>query len=140
ADGELGVLADPAVDLDRAAVLLGHDVVADRQTKPGAFAGRLRREERLEQLVPDLRRYADTVVADADLDRLAEITGRDRQTWVEVRPTVLALPLDGGVEPIADQVDEHTAHLLRHQVDVREIAVVVAVARDVEVLVLGARA
>jgi len=29
-------------------MLLGHDVVADRETKAGALAGWLRREERLE--------------------------------------------------------------------------------------------
>src|SRR6266436_2198236 len=48
ADGELGELAERAVDLDRAAVLLGDDVIADRQTQAGSLAGRLGREERLE--------------------------------------------------------------------------------------------
>ena len=52
ADRELGEFADLAVDLDRAAMLLGDDVIADREAEPGAFAGRLGREERLEQLVP----------------------------------------------------------------------------------------
>src|SRR5437763_15904625 len=73
ADRELGELADPAVDLDRAAVLLRDDVPADRQAEPGAFAGRLCCEERLKQFAPDLGRDAGAVVADADLDRLAEI-------------------------------------------------------------------
>jgi hypothetical protein len=41
ADREFGEFADPAVDLDRAAMLLGDDVPADRQAEPGAFAGRL---------------------------------------------------------------------------------------------------
>ena len=49
---ELGEVTDLAIDRDRAAVLLGTDLVADRQPKPGALAGRLGREERLEQLVP----------------------------------------------------------------------------------------
>src|SRR6202047_420918 len=39
ADGKFGESADPAVDRDRAAVLLGDDVIADPQAKPGAFAG-----------------------------------------------------------------------------------------------------
>ena len=39
ADREFGELAEPAIDLDRAAVLLGDDVMGDRQTEPGAFAG-----------------------------------------------------------------------------------------------------
>jgi len=57
-------------------MLLGHDVVADREAKAGPFAGRLRREERLEQLVLDLRGNADAVVADTDLDYIAEISCR----------------------------------------------------------------
>ena len=58
-----------------AAVLLRDDVVADRQAEAGALAGRLGGEERLEQLVPDLGRNADAVVAHADLDRVAERRG-----------------------------------------------------------------
>src|SRR5205807_6850457 len=44
-NGELGELADLAVDLDRAAMLLRHDVIADRKTETCAFAGRLGRSE-----------------------------------------------------------------------------------------------
>src|SRR5689334_8473549 len=35
-DSELSVLADTAVDLDRAAMLLGHDVIADRKPEAGS--------------------------------------------------------------------------------------------------------
>ena len=51
---ELSEIADPAVDLDTAAVLLGDDVVADRKPEAGPLAGRLGRKEGLEQLVFDL--------------------------------------------------------------------------------------
>ena len=47
ADDELGEFVRSAVDLDRAAVLLGDDVVADRQAQSRAFAGRLGGKERL---------------------------------------------------------------------------------------------
>jgi len=46
---ELGQFANLAVNPDRAAVLLGDDVVADRQAKPGTLAGRLGSEKGLEQ-------------------------------------------------------------------------------------------
>ena len=62
AHGELGERAHLAVDLDRTAVLLRDDVVADRQAEPSALTGRLGREERLEQFVPDLGRNAGPVV------------------------------------------------------------------------------
>ena len=70
ADRKLGEFADPAVDGDRAAVLLGDDVPADRQAEPGAFAGRLGGKERLKELVPDLGRDAGAVVAHTDFERL----------------------------------------------------------------------
>ena len=47
---ELSEIADLAIDGDRAAMLLGHDVVADRQAETGSLAGRLRGEERLNSL------------------------------------------------------------------------------------------
>ena len=49
---KLGEVTEFAIDRDGAAVLLSYDLVADRQSKPGALAGRLGREEGLEQLVP----------------------------------------------------------------------------------------
>ena len=50
ADRKFGELAEPAVDLDRAAVLLGDDVIGDRQAEAGAFAGRLCCNKGLKQL------------------------------------------------------------------------------------------
>ena len=44
---ELGKLAETTVDRDRATMLLGDDVPADREAEAGAFAGRLGRKERL---------------------------------------------------------------------------------------------
>jgi hypothetical protein len=42
-------------------MLLGHDVVANREAEAGPFPGRLGREKRLEQLVLDLRWNPDAV-------------------------------------------------------------------------------
>src|SRR5579864_3809837 len=75
-NGEFGELLRVALDLDRATVLLSHDVVADRQPKAGPLAGRLGREERLEQLVLDVGRDANAVVANPHLDHVAEIARR----------------------------------------------------------------
>ena len=49
------------IDLDCATVLLRHEIVADREPKPSSFAGRLRREERLEQPVAVLRWDPNTI-------------------------------------------------------------------------------
>ena len=74
----------------------------------------------------------------ADLDRIAEIARRHRQGRPELRVAALALALGGGIEAIAEQVEEHAGHLLRHQFDRGEAAVVIALQRDVEALILGA--
>src|SRR5690348_13896815 len=63
---ELGKLADLALDFDRSSVLLGHDVIADREAETSALPGWLRREERLEQLIFHVGRYADPIIANAD--------------------------------------------------------------------------
>src|SRR5258708_5895398 len=79
---ELGELAKPAIDLNRAAMLLRDDVVGDRQPQTGALACRLGREEWLKQLIPNVGRYAGPVVADPYLDRIpgVEVRVRDNGT------------------------------------------------------------
>ena len=95
-DREFGEFTDPAVDDDRSAMLLGDDVPADRQAEPGALAGRLGREEWLQQLFPELGRDAGAVVAHTDFDLIAEIPGRDLQHRPEAVRR-LAPTLIGGV-------------------------------------------
>src|SRR6516225_9293634 len=133
--GELGEVTDFAIDRDGAAVLLSYDLVADRQSKPGAFASRLGREERLEQLVPVFRRNTDAIVTHPDFDGLAELAGRDLQCRA-VSSVALAAPLVSGIEAIADEVEEHASQLLWHDVNRCEIAVEVVLQRDVEVRIL----
>src|ERR1700750_1335203 len=114
---QLSVFADPAVDLDRAAVLLGDDVPADRETEPGAFAGWLGGEERLKQFVADLGGDADAVVANAGFDRVTKIVRRHTQCRAEVRLGPVTLTFGGGIEAVAEQVEEDAGYLLRRQFD-----------------------
>ena len=115
--GELGEGPRLALDLDRAAMLLGDDVVADRQAEPRPFAGWLGREKGLEQLGADLGLNARPVVAHPDLDRLAEIARRDpeRRSVAAIGSAQMALP--GGVKAVAKQVEEDTGDVLRHDLD-----------------------
>src|SRR5215831_17755421 len=101
--GELGELADFAVNGDRAAMLQGYDLVADRQAEPSALAGRLGREERLEQLLPVFPGNADAVVAHPDLDGITRFTSRDLQDRA-IRAVAVVTTLVGGIEAIADEV------------------------------------
>src|SRR5215467_6823724 len=97
---ELREVTDFALDRDGAAVLLRYDLVADRQSKPGALASRLGCEERLEQLVPVFQGNTDAVVPHPDLDVIAEFAGHDLQCRA-VSSVVLAAPLVSGIEAIA---------------------------------------
>src|SRR5215470_17760430 len=101
---ELGEFAGFAVDLDRAAVLLRDDVVADREAQSGALAGRLGREKRLKQLVPDFGRDTGAVVAHPDLDSVAPIAGRHLEGRAIAGLAVAAGALGGGVKAVADEV------------------------------------
>jgi hypothetical protein len=67
-DLELSEKSGLRLNVDAAAMLLYDDVVAHRQAKPGAFAGRLSREERVEYFVFDPFRDASPVIANTDFN------------------------------------------------------------------------
>ena len=52
-------------------MLLDDDVMTDRETKPGPFSRRLRREERIEHFVLHLGWYPGAIVPNPDLDAVA---------------------------------------------------------------------
>jgi hypothetical protein len=75
-DRKLGVGPRFRRDLDRSGVLFDDDVMAERQAEPSAFSGRLGREKRIEDLGLQVIGYAESVVADGDLNPVAEVPGR----------------------------------------------------------------
>ena len=101
-------------------MLLGHDVVADREPEAGPLAGRLGREEWLKQLVLDLGRNADAVVADADLDRFAEISRRHLQGRLETRVASFPLAFGGRVEAVGEKVQTDPSDVLGDKFDWRQ--------------------
>jgi len=105
ADRELGECASLAVGRDRAAMLLGYDIVADRKAEAGALSRRFRREERLEKTVAVFGRDAGAIVAHPDLDGFAEIARRDLQHRAKRAIRGAAL-FGSGVEAVADQVQQ----------------------------------
>src|SRR5207237_10147948 len=124
----------PTLHLDSAAVLLGHDVVGDREAEPGPFSGRLCREERLEQLVPYLRWNTDPVIARSDFDRIAEVSRRHPQGRLEFRVASLSLALGGGIEAVADQVQTDAGDVLGHAFDGGAVPVVLLLPTAVQAL------
>src|SRR6202165_5415848 len=82
-DLELGEKSGLRLDIDAAAVLFYDDVVAHRQAKPGTFAGRLSREEWVENFLLDAFRDAGPVVANADFNLVSEVLRRSGKHWLE---------------------------------------------------------
>src|SRR5690242_8225563 len=142
ADRELSEFAQGTVDLDRAAMLLRDDVIADRETETGALAGRLGGEERLEQFVPNLGSDTGAVVPHPDLDHLAEITCAHREHRAEIPIPIpgLAPALCGGIEAVAEEVEKDAGHVLRYHFDRHDAVIQVTLEQDIEILVLGTRA
>src|SRR6516162_7013594 len=93
-------------------MLLGHDVVADRKPEARPLARRLRGEERLKELVFDLRWNANAVVADVDFNRIAQIACRHLQGRLERRVAPLLLAFGGSIEAIAEQVETDAGDVL----------------------------
>src|SRR6266704_3323570 len=69
-------MAGKGGDLDRAAVG-ADDALRERQAQSSSLLLRLRREERLEELLDDVRRHPRTCVVDDHGDRLAAVLDPD---------------------------------------------------------------
>src|SRR5580658_4312094 len=101
---EGGSLTGDTVDLDAPSETVD-DAIADRKAEAGAHADRLRREERLEDTSPYLRRYARASVLDGDHDHALGVVAPRRDTnLVLVRP-----PLGDGLGRIQEEVHEDLA-------------------------------
>src|SRR6516164_8536268 len=118
-------------------MLLGHDVVANRKAEARPLAGRLCGEERLKELVFDLRWNANAVVADVDFDRIAQIACRYLKGWLEFRVASLLLAFGGGIEAIAEQVETDAGDVLGDEFDRSYGLGEISFQRDVEARILS---
>ena len=120
-------------------MLLDDDVVTDRQAKARALASWLGGEERIEHLFPDLRRNANTVVANPDLHAVAEAFGHSRNGRLEPVAAFLSLALGRRIEAVCDQVQENPRDLLGEDIDFTGRGVKGPLQSDIEALFLGSR-
>src|SRR5579862_401817 len=97
---KFGELAGLGIDLYRPAMLLDDDVMADGKTQPGAFTGRLCREERIEHLFLHVGGYAGAVVANADFNAVTEVLGRSSEDGLVIAAIGLGFALGGGIEAV----------------------------------------
>ena len=105
-DPDFGELPRLRVDLNRPAMLLDDDVMADGETKPCPFSGRLGREERIEDLFLHLRKDAGAVVAYADFDTVPKVLGRGSKGWLVVAAIRFRFALGRRIKAVGDQVEQ----------------------------------
>jgi hypothetical protein len=93
-------------------VLLGDNIVAEGEAKTCAFAGRFRCEEWIEHLVLHFGRNTAAVVANPDLDAVAQVSGRGGKRRL-VAITHLGLALHRGIEAVRNQIEKYACNFLR---------------------------
>ena len=111
-DLELSETPGLRLDIDAAAMLFYDDVVAHRQAKPGTFARRFGREERVEYFLFDLFRDSGPVVANADLNLVSEVLRRSGKHRLEAI-TDFRFAFRRGVESVRYQIEQDPRDLLR---------------------------
>src|SRR6266403_4227756 len=98
-NNEFGKYAWLGLDVDLAAMLFHHDVVAHRKAEAGSLAGGFGGEKGIEHLLLYFQRDPDAVVADPDFDLVAKaFRGRAQRRLKTLLACFLAL--GGGVKTI----------------------------------------
>src|SRR6185437_13238795 len=105
------------IDIDRSGVLLDDNVVAQRKTKTGSFAGRLGRKEWVEYFAHHLGGNAAAVVPNLDLNTFAQVLGRGSKGRLVAIKAGFRLAFRCRIEAVRNQVEENPRHLLRKQID-----------------------
>src|SRR5687767_5778233 len=98
-------------------MLLDDNVVAQREAEAGPLPGRLGGEKRVEHPIAHLRRNADSIVADPDLNAVAEVFRRSGKRWFVTGAGSLRFALCSCVKTVRDQVQEHPGNFLREEID-----------------------
>jgi hypothetical protein len=88
------------IDFVSTSVLLDDYVVADRESKAGAFTCWLGRKEWLEHLFFHVGRNTGPVIADSNFDTIAKVLGRGGESRLVVAIIGLCSALDRSIEAI----------------------------------------
>src|SRR5215467_3369786 len=120
-------------------MLLDNNIVTDGQTKSGAFAGRLGREEGIEYLFLHVWRNAGAIVPDCYFDTVTQVSGCGNKSWLIVAVIGFCCPLGRSVKAIGDQIEQNPSDILRKQIDLAGGWIKQPLQGDGETLLLGPR-
>src|SRR5215204_514414 len=136
-DSELGEFTRLCVDLDRAGMLFDDDVMAERKTAAGSLSCGLRCEERAEHLGLHLREHASAVVADPDLDAIAQVSGPRQEGRLVSTAVSFVLAFHRRIKAVRYEIEKHSGNLLREEIDVASSWIQRPLQGDIEPLLLG---
>src|SRR5262245_26130518 len=97
-------------------MLLHNDVVTDGESESGSFSGRLRCEERIEDLVFYFGWNTRAVITNPDFHKIAKASCRGHQSWLIAIAIDLAFALCRRIKAIRNQVQKHPRDILRKYV------------------------
>src|SRR5262245_14625076 len=120
-------------------MLLHNDVVTDGEPKPGSFPGRLRCEERVEDLFFYFRWDTRAVIPNPDFHTIAETLCRGHKGWFIAIANSLGSTLCCRIKAVRDQVQKHPRDILRKYVGLPSGRVERPLHGDVEALFLSSR-
>src|SRR5258708_5969493 len=121
-------------------MLLHHNVMANRQTQSGTFAGRFCREKWIEDFLSNFGPNSCAIITNANLDFVAKVLRFNYERWLEAGVENFTPSLGRGVKPIGDQVEENTRDILRIDIDLSSVLIKFTLQGDIEVGTLGPRA
>ena len=121
-------------------MLFHNDVVTDGEPKPSSFSGRLRCEERIENLFFYFRRNARAVVPNLDLNTVPKDSCRSHKGWLITIAIGLGFALCCRIKAVRDQVQKHPRDILRKYVGLASSWIKRLLQSNVEALLFGTRA
>src|SRR6516164_9820544 len=119
-------------------MLLHDDVVGDRQAKASTLARGFCCEEGVEHLFPYFGRNAEAVVANPDLNLVAQVLCRHHKGWLIDFAAGLLFALGRGIKAVRYQVQESPCDLLRVHIDLTGGRIKEPLDIDLEALLLSA--
>src|SRR5262245_55965168 len=102
-DANLGELSGRRIDLNRPAILLDQNVVANGKAKACALPGRLGGEERIDNLYLHVGRNASAVIADRDFNTITKVFGRGRKGGLATAVRFISA-LGCRIKPVCNQI------------------------------------
>src|SRR4051812_32885234 len=118
-------------------MLFDDDVVAERKTEAGPLSRRLGCEERAEHLGLHVGGHAGAVVADPDLDAIAQVSCPRQEGRLISTAVYFVLAFHRRIKAVRYEIEKHAGNLLREEIDLASSWIQRPLQRDIEPLLFS---